>query len=95
MKNCDPTVYPVLVEQAGDINFTHQLAHSLQVHEAQFEGSQELLDELKTAHLQIFAEPEYPITDNRVPFTIPLIDPGVQPKKHKLYPMSSLELEEL
>ena len=37
----------------------------------------------------------YPITDNRVPFTIPLIDPGVQPKKHKLYPMSSLKLEEL
>ena len=30
-----------------------------------------------------------------MPFTIPLIDPSVQPKKRKLYPMSSLELEEL
>ena len=29
-----------------------------------------------------------------MPFTIPLIDPSVQPKKCKLYPMSSLELEE-
>ena len=28
-------------------------------------------------------------------FTIPLIDPSVQPKKRKLYPMLSLELEEL
>ena len=53
------------------------------------------MDELKSAHPQIFAEPSYPITDNHVPFTIPLIDPSVQPKKHKLYPMLSLELEEL
>ena len=30
-----------------------------------------------------------------MPLTIPLIDPSVQPNKHKLYPMSSLELEEL
>ena len=30
-----------------------------------------------------------------MPFTIPLIDPSMQPKKRKLYPMSSLELEEL
>ena len=30
-----------------------------------------------------------------MPFTIPLIDPSVQPKKRKLYPMSLLELEEL
>ena len=30
-----------------------------------------------------------------MPFTIPLIDPSVQPKKRKLYPMSSIELEEL
>ena len=30
-----------------------------------------------------------------MPFTIPLIDPSVQPKKRKLCPMSSLELEEL
>ena len=43
----------------------------------------------------MFAEPSYPITDNRVLFTIPLIDPSVQPNKCKLYPMSLLELEEL
>ena len=30
-----------------------------------------------------------------MPFNIPLIDPSVQPKKRKLYPMSLLELEEL
>ena len=30
-----------------------------------------------------------------MPFTILLIDPSVQPKKRKLYPMSALELEEL
>ena len=30
-----------------------------------------------------------------MPFIIPLIDPSVQPKKRKLYPMLSLELEEL
>ena len=88
-------VYLALVEQVGDLNFTHRSAHGGQAHEARFEGSQELLDELKSAHPQIFAEPSYPITDNRVPFTIPLIDPSVQPKKRKLYPMSSLELEEL
>ena len=28
-------------------------------------------------------------------FTIPLIDPSMQPKKRKLYPMLPLELEEL
>ena len=67
----------------------------MQAHEAWFEGSQELLDELKTTHPLKFPEPSYPITDNHVPFTILLIDPSVQPKKHKLYPMLSLELEEL
>ena len=88
-------VYLALVEQVDDLNFTHRSAHSGQAHEAQLEGSQELLDELKTAHPKIFAEPEYPSTDNRVPFTILLIDPSVQPKKRKLYPMMSFELEEL
>ena len=44
-------VYLVLVAQVGDLNFTHRSAHGGQVHEARFEGSQELLDELKSAHL--------------------------------------------
>ena len=71
------TVYLVLVEQVGDLNFMHQSAHGSQAYEAKFEGSQELLDELKAAHPRIFAEPVYTITVNRMPFTIPLIDPSV------------------
>ena len=43
-------VYLALVEQVGDLNFTHRSAHGGQAHEARFEGSQELLEELKTAH---------------------------------------------
>ena len=70
-------VYLALVEQVGDLNFTHRSAHGGQAHEAKFEGSQELLNELKAAHPQIFAEPVYPITENHTPFTILLIDPSV------------------
>ena len=43
-------VYLVLVEQVGDLNFTHRSDHGGQAHKARFEGSQELLDELKSAH---------------------------------------------
>ena len=43
-------VYLALFEQVGDLNFTHRSAHGGQAHEAWFEGSQELLDELKSAH---------------------------------------------
>ena len=43
-------VYLALVEQVGDLKFTHWSAHGGQVHEARFKGSQELLDELKSAH---------------------------------------------
>ena len=43
-------VYLALVEQVGDLHFTHRSAHGGQTHEARFEGSQELLDELKSAH---------------------------------------------
>ena len=43
-------VYLALVEQVGDLNFTHRSAHGGQAHEARFEGSQELFDELKSAH---------------------------------------------
>ena len=44
------SVYLTLVEQVGDLNFTHMSAHGGQTHEARFKGSQELLDELKSAH---------------------------------------------
>ena len=43
-------VYLALVEQFGDLNFTRRSAHGGQAQEARFEGSQELLEELKTAH---------------------------------------------
>ena len=71
------TVYLALVEQVGNLNFTHRSSHGGQAHEAKFEGFQEFLDELKAAHRQFFAEPIYPITKNCMPFTIPLIDPSV------------------
>ena len=44
------TVYLALVEQVGDLNFMHRSAHGGQAHETKFEGSQELLNELKAAH---------------------------------------------
>ena len=43
-------VYLALVEQVNDLNFTHRSAHGGQAHEARLEGSQELLEELKSAH---------------------------------------------
>ena len=43
-------VYLALVEQVGDLNFTHRSAHSGQAHEARFKGSHKLLEELKSAH---------------------------------------------
>ena len=43
-------VYLALVEQVSDLSFTHRSVHGGQAHEARFEGSQELLEELKTAH---------------------------------------------
>ena len=43
-------VYLALVELVGDLNFTQRSGYGGQAHEARFEGSQELLDELKSAH---------------------------------------------
>ena len=77
------------------MHFTHRSAHGGQAHEAAFEGSTELLSELEAKFPNVFAEPKFPITEHRTPFTIPLIDPAVQPKRQKLYPMSTLELDEL
>ena len=57
--------------------------------------SRELLGELESAFPKVFDEPQYPITANRTPFTIELVDPALPPKRRKLYPMSSLELDEL
>ena len=57
--------------------------------------SEQLLDELEVRYPQVFKEPTYPIVDNRVPFTIPLVDSMIPPPKRKLYPLSEPELEEL
>ena len=54
-----------------------------------------MLGELETAFPKVFDEPQYPITANRTQFTIELVDPALPPKGRKLYPMSSLELDEL
>ena len=84
-----------LIEEFADLNFTYQSAHGGQVKEGAFEGSRELLGELESAFPKVFDEPQYPITANHTPFTIELVDPALPPKCRKLYPMSSLELDEL
>ena len=84
-----------LIEECADLNFTHRSARGGQVKEAAFEGLRELLGELESAFPKVFDEPQYPITANRTPFTIELVDPALQPKHRKLYRMSSLELDEL
>ena len=71
------------------------MAHGGQVKEAAFEGSRELLGELESAFSKVFDEPQYPITANRTLFTIELVDPALPPKRRKLYPIRSLELDEL
>ena len=57
--------------------------------------SEQLLDEFEVWYPQVFKELTYPIVENRVPFTIPLVDSTIPPPKCKLYPLSELELEEL
>ena len=84
-----------LIKECADLNFTQQSAHGGQVKEAAFEGSRELLGELESAFPKVFDEPQYPITANRTPLTIELVDPTLPLKCRKLYPMSSLELDEL
>ena len=84
-----------LIEECADLNITHWSAHGGQVKEAAFEGSCELLGELESIFPTVFDEPQYPITANRTPFTIELVDPALPPKRRKLYPMSSLELDKL
>ena len=84
-----------LIKECADLNFTHRSAHGGQVKETAFEGSSELLGELESAFPKVFDEPQYPITANRTPFNNELVDPALPPKCRKLYPMSSLELDEL
>ena len=75
--------------------FTHFMAHGDTTDKIVNVKSEQLLDELKVQYPQVFKEPTYPIIENRVPFTIPLVDSMIPPPKHKLYPLSKPELEEL
>ena len=69
-------VFLATVEQIGALNVTHRAAHESKV-EHRFEGSTELLAELEQEYPCVFAEPEFPITEHRTPFSIPLVDPMV------------------
>ena len=73
---------------------THQAAHGDTTDIVVNIKSEQLLDELEVLY-QVFKEPTFPIVDNRVPFTIPLVDSTIPLPKRKLYPLSKLELEEL
>ena len=79
------------VEQIGSFNITHRAAHGSDI-EYHFEGSTKLLAELEQEYPRVFAEPEFPITEHRTPFYIPLVDPTVQPTHCQLYPLSLLKL---
>ena len=79
------------VEQIGSLNVRHRAAHGSDI-EHSFEGFTKLLAELEQEYPHVFAEPEFLITEHRTPFSIPMVDPIVQPTHHKLYPLSLLEL---
>ena len=84
-------VFLATVEQIGALNVKHWAAHRSEVEHC-FEGSTELLAELEQEYPCVFSEPEFPITEHRTPFSIPLVDPTVQPTRCKLYLLLSLEL---
>ena len=71
-------VFLVTVEQIGALNVTHRAAHGSEV-EHRFESATELLAKLEQEYPHVFAEPGFPITKQRTPFSIPLVDPMVQP----------------
>ena len=74
--------------------FTHRVAHGDTTDKVVNVKSKQLLDELEVRYPQVFKEPTYPIVENRVLFTIPLVDSMIPPPKCKLYPLSKPELEE-
>ena len=77
------------------MHFTHRAAHSDTADKVVNVKSKQLLDELEVWYPQVFKGPTYPVIENRVPRTIPLVDRMIPPLKRKLYPLSELELEEL
>ena len=77
------------------MHFTHHAAHGDTTDKVVNVKSEQLLDELEVWYPQVFKEPTYPIIENHVPCTIPLVDNMIPPLKCKLYPLSEPELEEL
>ena len=75
--------------------FTHRVAHGDTTDKVVNVKSEQLLDDFEVWYPQVFKELTYPIIENRVPFTIPLVDSIIPPPKRKLYPLIELELEEL
>ena len=71
-------VFLATAEQIGALNVMHRAANGSNI-EHRFEGSTELLAELEQEYPRVFAEPEFPITEHQTPFSIPLVDPMVQP----------------
>ena len=71
-------VFLATVEQIGALNIMHRDGHGSKV-EHRFEGSTKLLAELEQEYPHVFADPEFPIAEHRTPFSIPLVDPTVQP----------------
>ena len=71
-------VYLVTVEQIGNLNVMHGAAHGSDVEHC-FESSTKLLAEVEQECPRVFAEPEFPITVHRNRFSIPLVDPMMQP----------------
>ena len=56
----------------------HRAAHGSDI-EHRCEGSTNLLAELEQEYPRVFAEPEVLITEHRMPFYMPPVDPTVQP----------------
>ena len=77
------------------MHFTHHAAHGDTTDKVVNVKSEQLFDKLEVRYPQVFKEPTYPIIENRVPFTIPLVDNTTTPPKRKLFPLIKLELEEL
>ena len=73
--------------------FTHHVAHGDTTDKVVNVKSEQLLDELEVRYPQVFKELTYPIIENRVPFTIPLVDSMIPPPKHKLYPLSEAMMQ--
>ena len=61
--------------------FTHRVAHGDTTDKVVNIKSEQLLDDFEVWYPQVFKEPTYPIIENRVPFTIPLVDRYNTPTK--------------